>query len=427
MARSEQHRFLATVFGFAIAVLAGLFVLTSWMAPAAHAQTFTVLHTFTGAADGAVPGGAGLTIDRGGNLYGGTDFGGLGGCYAGSCGVVYKLSHKGAGWTFNTLYEFNGADGATPDAPLAFGPDGALYGTTYYGGHNDIGVLYKLQPPPGSCKSAQCPWIETVVHSFTGADDGSQPAFGALSFDSAGNIYGTAAFGGADRDGTVFEVSPYYGQWVFKTLWTFTGYSDGANPWSGVIFDSAGNLYGTTTDGGNYNGGAAYELTPSAQGWNLTTLHQFEPSTDGNQSFGNLIFDSSGELLGTNRYGGAGDGGGVFKLTPYNDSWEFGVLYSFTGQNGPQASLAMDPSGNLYGTSVEGGQYGVGFVFKMTPSGSGYTCSVLHNFTGGTDGGYPYGQIVLDANGNLYGATEGGGMKSGYCSDGCGVVWEITP
>jgi uncharacterized repeat protein (TIGR03803 family) len=217
-----------------------------------HGQTLTVLHTFTGGADGAVPGGAGLAIDRVGNLYGGTDYGGHGGCYAGGCGVVYKLIHKNDGWIFNTLYEFRGSDGASPDAPLAFGPDGALYGTTFYGGPDDIGVLYKLQPPATVCKSSLCAWRETIVHSFTGADDGSQPAFGALSFDAAGNIYGTAAYGGADRYGTVFEVSPSSGQWLFKTLWTFTGYSDGGSPWSGVIFDAAGNLYGTTTEGSEY-------------------------------------------------------------------------------------------------------------------------------------------------------------------------------
>ncbi len=409
-----------------VLVSAVLFV-TTIVAQPAQAQTFTVLHTFTGGVDGSAPGGTGLTIDRGGNLYGGTDSGGLWGCYDGSCGVLYKLSHKSGGWLFNTLYEFHGGDGSAPDAPLAFGPDGALYGTTYYGGGDDIGVLYKLQPPPFICKADQCMWIQTIVHSFTGANDGSQPAFGALSFDSAGDIYGTAAFGGANRYGTVFEVSPYHGEWLFETLWTFSGQPDGAYPWSGVIFDAAGNLYGTTTAEGYYYGGTAYELTPSAQGWNLTILHQFVPSTDGNQAFGNLVFDSSGDLLGTNRFGGPGDAGGVFKLTPYNNSWEFGVLYSFTGVFGPQASVAMDPSGNLYGTSVGGGQYGNGFVFKMIPSGGEYLYSVLHDFTGGYDGAYPYGQIVLDANGNLYGIAQEGGQRNGNCSYGCGVVWEITP
>lgn len=399
------------------------------LVPAAQAQTFSVLHTFTGAADGAVPGGAGLTIDRGGNLYGGTDFGGRGGqgCDGGSCGVLYKLTRKGAYWVFNTLYEFTGPDGGSPDAPLAFGPDGVLYGTTFYGGIG-AGVVYSLQPPLTACKTALCPWTETVLYKFTGADDGAEPAFGALAFDKAGNIYGTTTWGGQYPEyGNVYELTRNNGQWAFNILYSFTGHLDGGSSWTGVTFDASGNLYGITTDGGEYGGGTAFELTPSGQSWTLTPLHQFVPSTDGYESFGNLIFDSSGDLLGTNRYGGPGNAGGVFELTPYNDSWEFGVLYSFTGQNGPQASLAMDPAGNLYGTSVEGGQYDVGFVFKMTPSGSGYDYSVLHNFTGGTDGGYPYGQIVLDANGNLYGATEGGGMKSDYCGNGCGVVWEITP
>jgi uncharacterized repeat protein (TIGR03803 family) len=174
-------------------------------------------------------------------------------------------------------------------------------------------------------------------------------------------------------------------------------------------------------------GGTAYELTLSGGSWTLTPLHQFVPGSDGNQSFGNLIFDFSGDLLGTNRYGGPGNAGGVFKLTPYNGSWDFAVLHSFSGENGPQAALAIDGPGNLYGTSVDGGKYGAGVVFELAPSGSGYVYSVLHDFTGGSDGGHPYGQIVLDANGNLYGATESGGMTGGYCANGCGVVWEITP
>jgi hypothetical protein len=306
-----------------------------------HAQTFTVLHTFTGAADGAVPGGAGLTIDRNGNLYGGTDYGGQGGqgCYGGSCGVLYKLSPKGAGWIFSTLYEFTGPDGGSPDGPLAFGPDGALYGTTYYGG-NGVGVVFKLQPPITACKSVSCPWKEATLYKFTGGDDGAYPAFGALAFDQAGNLYGATTWGGEYPEyGNVFELTRNNGQWTFKVLYSFTGQQEGGSSWSGVVFDASGNLYGITAIRGAYSGGTAFELTPSGQSWNFNVLHQFMPHTDGNQSFGNLIFDSAGDLLGTNRYGGPGSGGGAFKLTPYNDSWEFDVLYSFTGEIGPQAAL----------------------------------------------------------------------------------------
>ncbi len=160
----------------------------------------------------------------------------------------------------------------------------------------------------------------------------------------------------------------------------------------------------------------------------MTPLHQFANSSDGSGPFGNLIFGPSGGLLGTNREGGPGDAGGVFELVPSSGGWNFSVLHSFDGENGPQAPLLMDSAGNLYGKSVDGGRYRWGFVFKMTSTGLGYTYTDLYDFTGGSDGGWPYGQIVMDANGNLYGTTEEGGIRNHFCgSYGCGVVWELTP
>ncbi len=176
-------------------IAAVLFLLLG-TAVAAQAQTLTVLHAFTGAADGANPVGSGLSIDRAGNLYGGTGDGGLQGsqCLGGlTCGTIFKLTRRSSGWTFDTLYSFHGSDGATPDAPLVFGPDGAIYGTTFYGGtgcSNGCGIVLRLQPPPTFCASVSCPWTQTVLYQFTGDDDGSEPGFGALSFDPAGNTYG---------------------------------------------------------------------------------------------------------------------------------------------------------------------------------------------------------------------------------------------
>jgi len=414
--------------------MAGLFILLG-SAIAAQAQAFQVLHAFTGGADGANPGGTGLSMGPGGNLYGGTGFGGLQGsqCYESlSCGAIFKLSRRGSGWIFNTLYSFHGPDGATPDAPLVFGPDGALYGTTFYGGagcFSGCGNVFRLQPPPNFCASESCPWTQTVFYQFTGGSDGSQPAFGALLFDGAGNLYGTSTGNGNGSCGTVYELAHNGNQWTFNLIWAFTGHLDGCSPWSGVISEGAGILIGTTTEGGSHQGGTVYGLYPIGQNWNLAPLHQFLPSSDGYGSFGNLILDSSNDLFGTNRAGGPGDAGGVFELSPSGAGWDFSVLHSFSGSNGPQASVLIDSAGNLYGTSVEGGLYGWGMVFKMTPSGSGYTYTDLYDFTGGADGGWPYGQIVMDANGNLFGITELGGMTGGdLCgSYGCGVVWEVTP
>ena len=424
------------MFRLAIPVCTGTLWLILMVALPVRAQTLTVLHAFTGESDGANPTGAGVTIDRAGNLYGGTGFGGLQGsqCYESlTCGTIFKITRHGSSWTFNTLYSFHGPDGATPDAPLVFGLDGALYGSTFYGGSgcsSGCGNVFRLQPQPTFCASVQCSWVQTVLYQFTGQSDGGQPGFGAMSFDPAGNLYGTATQEGYDRCGTVFELAHNGNQWTFNLLWTFTGYSDGCSSWSGVIFDQAGNLYGTTTEGGANEFGTVFELSPSGQSWSLTPLHQFVNSSDGHDSFGNLVFDSSGDLFGTNRYGGSGGEGGIFELSPYNGSWNLSVLQSFRGEAaGPQGPLLRDSAGNLYGTSLETGNYGWGNVFKLAPSGSGFTYTDLYDFTGGSDGGWPTAQIVMDANGNLFGVTEVGGITGGdTCGTyGCGVVWELTP
>ena len=405
-----------------VAIVAGVVLL---LISSGFAQTFTVLHAFTGGADGAGPAGGGLTIDRAGNFYGTTGSGGYYGssCLYESCGVVFRMTPKGSGWIFNTLYEFTGGqDGDTPDAPVAFGPDGALYGTTYYGGGEVVGVVYSLRPSVTVCKSAICPWQETVLHRFRDNPDGGNPGFSALIFDGAGNIYGTATSGGTLSNGTAFELTRSGGGWTETVLHDFTGGYDGGSSWSGLVFDQAGNLYGTTFDGGAYEGGTVYELTPSGGSWALNVLHSFSIATDGYSAFGNLIFDQYGDLWGTNRFGGPDGAGSAYELTPSGGSWDFNVRNAFSGYIGSQASLVEDQGGNFYGTTVDGA------VFKLSPSGGGWTYTVLHSFTGGSDGGDPYSRVVIDANGNLYGTAETGGITGGVCgSYGCGVVWAITP
>jgi uncharacterized repeat protein (TIGR03803 family) len=239
----------------------------------AQAQTYTVLHYFTGGGDGSEPV-AGLTLAGAGNFYGATAYGGS----AGS-GTVFNLRQAGSGWILTTLYNYQGGyDGAEPEAPPAIGPDGSLYGTTYEGGPSGCvigcGTVYKLTPPANSCRSASCPWTKTVVHSFQSSSrtDGAFPGYGKLIFDQAGNLYGTTSGGGANGFGTVFELIPSNGSWTETILYSFSSIEDGYLPYSSVIFDSVGNLFGTTQNGGPNSNGTVYELSPTGSGWTKSIL-----------------------------------------------------------------------------------------------------------------------------------------------------------
>jgi uncharacterized repeat protein (TIGR03803 family) len=394
--------------------LSTVFALAVLMFPSAQAQTYQVIHSFTGGQDGGSPY-AGLSLDKGGNLYGTTFGGGTSGS-----GAVFQLKRKNSSFVFNPLYSFaGGSDGANPEARVIFGSDGALYGTTRGGYPNGLGTVFKLRPSPSACKSALCSWTETVLYSFKGGTDGAYPGFGELIFDRAGNIYGTTLSGGNNgSNGTVYQLTPSGSGWTEGVLYRFA-VNDGAMPVSGVILDNAGNLYGTTIAGGLSNSGTVFQLTYAAgSGWTETFLYSFRGGNDGNLPIGGLVFDSSGNLYGTTSNGGQGGGGTVFKLTPSGGGWTYSLVYSFTGgyQCGPWGTLLMD-GGNLYGTTVCDGAKNAGNVFKLTPSG---TYTSLYDFAGGSDGKNPYCRVVFDANGNLYGTAYAGGQ-------GYGVVWEITP
>jgi uncharacterized repeat protein (TIGR03803 family) len=413
-------------------VVAIVFVLTVAASQAAKAQTYKVIYNFTGGADGQDPE-AGLTMDKAGNLYGTTT-----GLYS-YMGTAFKLSPKGSDWVFNLLYSFSGgSDGADPWARVIFGPDGSLYGTTHYGGGGpcrDIygtgcGTVFNLRPPPRACTTALCPWSETVLYPFMAGSDGGYPLFGDLVFDQTGNLYGTTSYFGAGNAGTVYMLAPSNGIWMESVLYPFTGGNDGGVPAAGLIFDKAGNLYGTTAGGGSGGAGTVFQLTPSGSGWAENVLHSFQEASEGGFPNGGLIFDQSGTLYtlyGTTITGGPGGGGTVFSLTLSNGKWVYTLLYPFSGTSGnggPWASLTMDPAGNLYGTTVNNGGYGS--VFKLTKTGSTWAYKSLHDFTGGSDGGLPVSNVIMDAAGNLYGTASYGGTGSG-CVPGCGVVWEITP
>jgi uncharacterized repeat protein (TIGR03803 family) len=230
----------------------------------AQAQTFSVIHNFTGGADGASPF-AGVTIDRAGNMEGTAAEGG-----SSNWGAAYKLIHSGTGWVVDPLYDFRGGmDGASPESRPIIGSDGNLYGTTFRGGGGTCsdgpgcGTVYRLNPPPTSCRAVLCRWEETVLYRFTGVADGGQPGFGDLLLDSAGNVYGTTTVGGVGNNGVVFKLTKTNGSWMGSVVYNFTGQQDGGGPWGGLIFDAAGNLYGTTTFGGSGRSGTVYERTPS--------------------------------------------------------------------------------------------------------------------------------------------------------------------
>ena len=405
--RSFNVRSLPATAALAMAIM---FALTG-VAPSAQAQTWTVLHNFTGGSDGGIPS-AGLTMDKAGNFYGTTA---TGGDY--HCGTVFKLSRKTGGWLFQPLYAFTGPDGCNPEARVIIGHDGTLFGTTNYGGSEQKGTVFHLQPPPGVCKSFVCPWKETVLHSFAGGSDGQWPIYSDLAIDAQGNIYGTTPNGGGASDcqggcGVVFKLSASTG-WTESILHTFQGNNDGLVPYSGVIFDAAGNLYGTTAIYGNTGEGTVYELSPAGGGWAESILYTFPNFNDGGIPYGTLIFDEAGNLYGTTSMDGLKDGGTAYELSPSGGGWNFSVLYSFTAYAGSTAGLTMDAAGNLYGTLAFADME----VFRLTPSGGGWT---LTGFSGAAGDG-PLGGVVLDASGNLYSTASGGGTY------GYGVIFQITP
>ena len=408
------------------AVVALVFLLAAIATPTAQAQTqtFRVILNFTAGLDGSTPY-AGLTIDAAGNLYGTSYYGGTGPCNDGyqiGCGTVFQLAHGRLGWQFNPLYEFKGNnDGAYPAARVIFGPDSTLYGTT--SGGVGYGTIFNLRPSKAPCTSIRCPWTESVLYSFTGSGVGEFPFLGDLVFDQAGNLYGTTIEGGSNGQGVVYELSPSAGGWTEVVIYNLMEQTSGYFPYSGVIFDSNGNLYGTASMGGAYNYGTVYQLTDSAVGWTENTVYSFQNNGDGSIPIGGLIVDQSGNLYGTTA---SVPGATVFELMPSNGTWTFSVLYSFSANpnpgpdDGPNDRLFMDAVGNLYGTAYGEGAYGRGTVFKLTPSGGHWAFTDLHDFSG-SDGAYPIAGVVQDANGNIYGTTSGGGAY------GYGVVFQITP
>jgi len=405
-----------------------LFVVTlAFAASAWAAGTETVLYNFcssTSCVDGNVPYGSLIADSSGNHLFGTTYYGG-----SNNLGEVYELTKSGSTWTETVIHSFLGqsnSDGANPFGGLVFDTAGNIYGTTYVGGPSNQGTVFELS------KSGST-WKETVLHSFAdvSGSDGYYP-YGALTFDAGGNLYGTTLYGGKYGVGTVFQLKPSNGKFTYHLIHTFTSTTSSAYyPYGGVVVDSKnGFLYGTTYNGGViWNSGAVYQLQEISGHWIFSIIYNFLGDSLGQYTESGLAMDATGNLYGTNYQGGDFNLGCVFKLTPSGKKWTQKVIYSFKGyakKDGAYpyyAGVTIDSAGNLYGTTYQGGSSSAnnlnyGTVYKLT-AGT-YKESVLWSFGTTGDGYYPYHQAIV-VNGKLFGTTNNGGLHSG------GVVYEVAP
>ncbi len=422
-------------------IVATLLVLPSYSAAQDTSPRLRTLYSFRGGSDGSAPI-DGVVIGPGRVLYGTTEVGGTS-----NNGTVFSLTppaSPGGVWTEVVLHSFAGApnDGATPTASVAIGPDGALYGTTYYGGTFNNGTVFSLTPPasPGG------QWTETVLHSFTGAPNrGANPEAG-LVIGRGGVLYGTTFAGGVANgfiNGTVFTLIPPAspgGPWTETVIHSFSG-SDGGNPFGGVVIGGGEVLYGATLDGGTAGGGTVFSLTPPAHAggtWTEAELYSFSGGGEGGNPYGGVVIGNGGELYGTTFGGGASNFGTAFSLTPPASpagSWTETVLHNFgdSPHDGmsPTSTLAIGSDGVLYGTTQSGGSPSsicpegmgsCGTVFSLKPpasSGSAWTESILHSFNS-TDGAGPFAGVVV-GRGTLYGTTTSGGTANS------GTVFALMP
>ena len=417
-------------FSFPIALIAAFAISPATVAvPLAEAQTYNVLYSFQGSpADGRNPQG-GLLLDQLGNLYGTTWSGGSDAC----CGIIFELDPTSVERVLHTFSQ-TGTDGTHPAGDLVR-VGSTLYGTTYFGGgstacSSSCGTVFQLSRG-----------IETVAHDF-GASEGAYPSAGLIR-DPAGNLYGTTLSGsggsipsacGSQGCGTVFGIIK--GQ--ESVLYTFRGQPDGVNPGGTLVLDKAGNLYGTTAGGGQFNAGTVFELSRQSNGkWTEKTLYNFRGMSDGAGPLGSLLIDDKGNLYGITQRGGlkpknvpacSSGCGAVFKLSPDTQgTWVESVLHSFSWSNGdgafPMGRIVRDTAGTIYGITNSGGASSMGIVYSIDVNKQE---TILHTFTGGTaDGAAPVGGLLMDAAGNLFGTSSAGG--SANCGGaGCGTVFKIS-
>jgi len=371
----------------------------------AGASGFNVLHSFGNGKDGMNPFGD-MIVDEAGNLYGTTYFGGAQGR-----GIVFRLSPRGHEKVLVAMPP--GEDG--PYAGMIADAAGDLYGTTVQGGTGDYGTIFMLAPD-GTL---------SVVHNFGGGTDGSLP-YAGLTAAKSGDFFGATFEGGSgncggEGCGTIYRISPNGKE---KVLYAFQGGSDGQLPYTAPVVDGAGNLFGTTYEGGagDCGGGGCGTVFKLGRDGTKTILHAFTGGADGGSPIGKLVADGAGNFYGTSYSGGiaaCGAGcGTVFKL---DAGGAVSVVYSFKGGSdgaNPSGGVIMDSRGRIYGTTTYGGAAGAGTVFRIVAKG---TEAILYAFGGGTDGANPYAGLTPGVSGKLYGTTAGGGAY------GQGVVFGVKP
>lgn len=417
------------------------------LAPGAHCATEQVLTRFN-SADGALPDYGPMVMDKKGNLYGTTEFGGGSPNCSYGCGTVFQLTKKKGVWTQRLLYSFSASDGSAPTPGLVQDKAGNLYGVTDYGGSGrnctqGCGVVFELVKGKGGL------WTEKTLYNFQGDPDGAIPN-GALTLDAKGNLYGTTWAGGTGTQclagcGTVFEVQKVAGgNWKEKTLYSFLANPDGAHPWAvKPVFDASGNLYGTTYYGGDYTNctygcGTVFELSPVGKDlWAEKVIHTFTAVPDGSLPVQGVVIDAFGNLYGVAPYGGDNTNctygcGIAYELSA--GSWAETILHEFEANSDgsiPTATPVLDTTGNLFGETLFGGDStncttGCGTVYKLSQSGGIWSESIVYSFQGAPDGSEPSGSLILDPTGKVYGTTYYGGDNT-YCTYGCGIVYELTP
>jgi len=337
--------------------------------------------------------------------------------------TTFLLSVSAFGQTESVVYTFTeGPDGGRPLANLISDAAGNLYGTTIAGGivntNGGDGVVYELSPATGGG------WTESVLYTFLGGSDGEVPICG-LVFDAAGNLYGTTSAGGAHNLGTVFELSPVSGGgWTKSILFNFAGGASGANPEGNLIFDAAGNLYGVTPFSGAHNQGTVFQLVPaSGGGWTENVILTGTTTVGGTLT--GLVFDNSGNLYVTADGGGPSNGGAVYRLSYSGGGWRSGVIHYFLGGTegfGPQGDLIFHAPNRLFGLSQIGGTYSLGTAFELTPGTGGlWNETTLFSFGANSrDPMYPAGPLTMGPAGQLYGVSGSGGAY------GSGTAYELA-
>lgn len=359
------------------------------------------------------------------------------------CAVVIAAgcggSHAGMGAPANTLpstgiqtgrgtsservlYSFTGGDdGGNAASGVVLDAKGNLYGSTVVGGVYVCGTVFELTG------QASAPWPEKVLANFNCYANGKNP-HGGVTFDSHGNLDGTTVAGGSggpcasDGCGLVYQLT----RTAENVLHSFTAGNDGFGPGGGVAFDRAGNIYGATPDGGAYSAGVVYQVSRGGHQWRERVIHAFTGGKDGGVgSLGQLLVDASGNLYGVTEEGGAHSAGTVFKLARRGKQWKLTTLYAFAGSPdaaSPYGGLVGDSTGRLYGTTYYGGANGMGAVFELIPRAHAkYRERVLYSFKAGSDGSSSTSTLVFGSSGELYGTTSAGG---GSCS--CGTIFAVN-